>query len=127
MVRKLALPLGIFGLMCIVIGAFTGGGQVGIFIIFPFVVGTGWLMMVGIFLVFSAILMYLSSLTPISFSMEKEAGGHRPQAITSKAGGLILIGPIPIIFSSDARLALLLLMAGIAVAIGIYVFTPFLF
>ena len=127
MARKLSLLLFILGLVCIIVSIVSGEGQVGIFIIFPFVAGTGWLILVGVLLVFTGVFLYLVSVPLLVPLSDKVGKRYRKKTMTSRAGGMVLIGPIPIVVSSDARLAVLLLVVGISLAISIYLFIPLLF
>ena len=127
MARKLASLLLVLGMISIAAGILTGEGQVGIFIIFPYVAGTGWLILVGVLLVFTGVFLYLMSVPLLVPLSDKVGKRYRKKTMTSRAGGMVLIGPIPIVVSSDARLAVLLLVVGISLAISIYLFIPLLF
>lgn len=124
MERKLPLILFFGGLACIIAGIVTGEGRAGIFIIFPFVVGTGWLMVLGIVLIFLSIAAFLFTGLPWENAPYMQPGREQPSR-KKKAGGLILIGPIPIVVSNDKTLALVLLVIGVAVAVILWLLLPF--
>lgn len=113
---KTAAILFALGVICIAAGIALGEGKAGIFIIFPFIYGNGLLMMLGIILIFISFPLFMFS----RFRFEEEVfGGEEaiaPGEIKTEkhAGGLILIGPIPIIISSDWKTALILMGVGVA-------------
>jgi len=97
--RKISILLFIMGVSFIIASFLTGEAKAGLFIIFPFIYGTGLFMFVGIILIFISMLLFF-----FSFPYEK---GYE---IEEKKGGLILIGPIPIIITDDRKIGLLLLI-----------------
>ncbi len=105
MENRIAPIIFIFGIICIIAGIAMGEGKAGIFIIFPFIYGEGLLMFIGIILIF------------ISFAVFIFSQFHLPENVTTEkhAGGLILIGPIPIIISSSWKMALFLLAIAIII------------
>jgi len=113
---KTAAILFALGVICIAAGIALGEGKAGIFIIFPFIYGNGLLMMLGIILIFISFPLFMFS----RFRFEEEIfSGEEaiaPEEIKTEkhAGGLILIGPIPIIISSDWKTALILMGVGVA-------------
>jgi uncharacterized protein (TIGR00304 family) len=117
MVSKTAAILFALGVICIAAGIALGEGKAGIFIIFPFIYGNGLLMMLGIILIFISFPLFMFS----RFRFEEEVfSGEEaiaPGEIKTEkhAGGLILIGPIPIIISSDWKTALILISVAIAI------------
>lgn len=122
MENKISLVLFIFGIICIIAGIAMGEGKAGIFIIFPFVYGEGILMFIGIILIFLSLFLFIF-LTP--YVISKEYSKHTGYEMQTKrhAGGLILIGPIPLVISSNWKIALILL--AIALIIIILVFFGF--
>ncbi|KAA0009618.1 MAG: DUF131 domain-containing protein [Thermoplasmata archaeon] len=102
MENKIPFLLFIFGIILLVLGFLKGEAGGGIFIIFPFIYGTGIFSMIGIIFIFLSIFLYF--LHPFK-EMQITEGYEK------KSGGIIFIGPIPIIISSDVKLAFLVLMA----------------
>ena len=123
MEHRLPLILFLGGLACLIAGIATGEGEAGIFIIFPFIYGSGWLMLLGIGLIFVSIIGYMFSLSP-GDPGQRPPGRHNEWQTEKKAGGLILIGPIPIVISNDKTLALVLLLVGIAAAVILWLMLP---
>lgn len=123
MERKLPLILFLGGIASIIASVVTGKGKAGIFIIFPFVVGTGWLMLLGVVFVFVSVVAFMFTISPD----ERNQAAYSQQTKSrteKKAGGLILIGPIPIVISSDKKLALALLIIGVAAAVILWLPLP---
>ncbi|MEA2054080.1 MAG: DUF131 domain-containing protein [Candidatus Thermoplasmatota archaeon] len=111
MENKIPAILFIFGIICIIAGFAAGEGKAGIFIIFPFIYGNGPLMLMGMLLIFISFVIFIFSTFSKAQSME-----DMPLKTEKHAGGLILIGPIPIVISSDKKLALVLMAIGIFIA-----------
>lgn len=119
MENKIPPVLFIFGIICIIAGIVMGEGKAGIFIIFPFIYGEGILMFIGIILIFLSLFLFIF-LTPHVIS--KEYSKHVGYEMQTKrhAGGLILIGPIPIVISSNWKIALILLALALIIIILVF-------
>ncbi len=104
----------IAGIACIVAGVALGEGKAGIFIVFPFIYGSGILMLAGMLLVFFSFPLFMLSQTD---GHSAEYIEHRDTRTDKHAGGLILIGPIPIVISSDKNIAIILMAAGMIFAL----------
>jgi len=96
----------------------TGEGNFGLLLIFPVFYGSGGLMALGGLLLFAGVFMSF-----IGFAMDagyevvgmpgiqsmgehKATGGPKPTGRKSNVGGVVLIGPVPIVFGSSPRSAL---------------------
>jgi len=108
--NKLPSFLFIAGVILLILAMIKGEGKAGIFIIFPFFAGSGILSIAGILLIFlSFITFFLSFPSPPQYWNEETK-------VEKKTGGIIFIGPIPIIFSSDYSIAkILFILASIVV------------
>ncbi len=105
--RILGLLLALLGLCLIGFGIFTGELQVALFIIFPLVYGQGLLGAAGIFLIFLGFVVFFLSFSVETAPSRKEASGDEsPPAEREKSrfGGVVFIGPIPIVFGSGKEL-----------------------
>ncbi|MCD6481112.1 MAG: DUF131 domain-containing protein [Thermoplasmata archaeon] len=106
----------ISGTILLFLAFLTGEGKGGIFIIFPFFYGSGIFSMVGILLIFLSFLSFF-----FSFPHEMGKTEFPPTEKTEmKTGGIIFIGPIPIVFSSDEKMGRLLVTIAILIAIFIF-------
>jgi len=111
----------ISGIAFIIAGIAMGEGSVGIFMIFPFVYGNGPLMITGMLLVFLSFPIFmLSQFRTTGETYGKDGYGssieYEDTRTDKRVGGLILIGPIPIVISSDKRLAFILMAVGMVIA-----------
>lgn len=114
------------GIACIFAGVALGEGKVGIFIIFPFIYGSGWLMLAGMILIFISFPVFMLSqfratwktYGKYDYGTDVEYGDARTR---KRAGGLILIGPVPIVISSDRRLSLILMAVGMIFALIFFI------
>jgi uncharacterized protein (TIGR00304 family) len=120
------VPIGLLaaGLSLVVVSVANGEADVSLVVIFPVISGSGFLFLIGVALVVMGILSGFmlivastqgSTLDPDDSSWS-DAGGRAGEK-GSKYGGVVLIGPVPIVFGSDARIAYVML----AVAVGIVI------
>lgn len=112
------------GLLAVAVA--TGQAEVGLLLVVPFVVGSGPLPFVGTLLLFFGMVgFFLGTARRVT----SPTGRARSDAGTSRAaeeprtegGGLIMIGPVPIVVGSDRRTALLAALGGILVLLGLIV------
>jgi uncharacterized protein (TIGR00304 family) len=134
----LAVCMLVGGLALLVVAAINGDADLSIFLIFPVISGTGaafaigaLLFVVGIFLAFFAFsLNLIPSGVPASEAYverrprqgEATDQSGRPHEGGSKFGGVVFIGPIPIVFGSGPKMGRLMLVASIVIAIFLIVF-----
>lgn len=115
------------GLVLLSLGFIQGELQTGIVLIFPFIAGTGIYGFFGVISFFLAFIFFMLALNPrtnIDQTMGEEHryydGGY-PKNKRFKGGGVVFIGPIPIVFGSSWKVALLLMILAV-IFIVIYVF-----
>ena len=126
-VRLIGLALLIAGVALIAASVATGQGQVYLLLFIPVYVGTGALGMLGILVVFIGFL--LASLgsawrgfpvpvapAPEPVSPSDVAVPPAAMAPPAKYGGVVMLGPIPIVFGSDARIAKWMMILGLILA-----------
>jgi uncharacterized protein (TIGR00304 family) len=107
----------IAGIVFFALGFLYGDVETGVFFIFPFLSGSGVYAFVGFVFIFMAILLFMFGFAtyvvgPDEFQAEHEE--YQPRKKTSvKGGGVVLIGPIPIIFGSNWKIAIILTIATI--------------
>lgn len=104
--------------ICLIAGAVTTGeAEVSLFLVFPVISGTGWMFLAGVLMiVVSFILWFVAVGAGWRDSLEEHE--TRPRADRKPSyGGVILIGPIPVVFGSNRRIALIMLMLGVVLAV----------
>jgi len=120
--RWTLLSLMLFVASVVLLGASvaTGDGQIGLFLIFPFIVAWGPLAVAGAVMLLLAVLSAFVGIWNAGEAVQMEGGGSgetgtygapKPER---KFGGVVLIGPIPIAFGSDRDVANKMLLLGIA-------------
>ncbi len=113
-------------LIFFVIGFLQEDIEGGIFIIFPFIFGSGIFALIGIIFIFIAIILFsfgfVSEAQPFEkYPYEKEVPSEQKKSI--KGGGVVLIGPIPIVFGSSWKIAVvLMILAIIIIIVSLFVF-----
>jgi len=100
----------------------TGSGSVGFFLIVPYVSGTGPLSALGGLLLFAGIVL---TFWGMAGKAVEDAGvvyeEYEPEEQKPRVGGVVLIGPVPIIFGSDKRMALLSAVAAAIMVLALVV------
>jgi uncharacterized protein (TIGR00304 family) len=115
-----SLLLFVSGVALIIVSVSNGEGQVGLFLIFPFIITQGWIGTVGSLLLFLAVISvfigFWTSATQDLGQAPVETSSPAPAARTKKNyGGVVLIGPIPIVFGSDEKIAKSMLIIAAAI------------
>jgi len=112
----LSLFFFILGFLFFTLGFLQGDVEGGVLIVFPFIGGSGIFAFLGVISFFMAILLFMfgftSTLKSDDSGFENE---ERPtQKKTSvKGGGVVLIGPIPIVFGTNWKIALVMMIVAI--------------
>ena len=117
----------LFSLMCLIIGIvffavgiFSGDVETGFVVVFPFIAGSGIYAFLGFIFVFISVLLFMFGFTSTVESNDFQADydGYQPSRKTSiKGGGVVLIGPIPIVFGSNWKIAVILMILAIIIII----------
>jgi len=106
----------VLGFFLILLSMFTGESHAALFLIFPVIYGEGFLPLLGFLLIFAGMLLifflpfriHTHQIPSENYEMEDE---HMvlptENKVEKKYGGVILIGPIPIVFGSDKNMALI--------------------
>lgn len=115
--HKVSILFFIGGLVFFAIGIFTGEVEAGFVLIFPFFIGSGIYALSGIVLVFISILLFMFGFTgttveSIDLQFEKNKHDTKSKKIV-KGGGVVLIGPIPIVFGSNWKIAIIMMVLAI--------------
>lgn len=122
--RHHLLPLVFFisGIVFFSLGILTGEIEIGVVLIFPFIVGSGVYAFLGFISMFIAIILFMigfSSKFPLGdLNRYKENANQTRKETSVKSGGVILIGPIPIVFGSNWKIAIIMLILAIVLVIA---------
>ena len=105
MIRISSLIMTISGIIGLIISFFLGTVDVYILLFIPIFKLSGFLPMISIFLLFAGVILLFISLSFGTFTFKDEGPddhnrSYSGKEVRSEWGGLILIGPIPIIFGS---------------------------
>jgi uncharacterized protein (TIGR00304 family) len=112
------------GIILLFFGFLSGDVEAGVFVIFPFFMGSGILTFLGFELIMIAFFLYIFSFTQLKQDDDNEISDLEPDTKTKiKGGGVVLIGPIPIVFGSNPKIAIILMI----IAIIVIFFTFFIF
>ncbi len=118
---KFSLLFFICGITLFIVGIIEGNIEGGIFIIFPFIIGSGFYALFGIIFFFFSILLFMFGLNRSNAESINLQFGKNKQDIKSKksvkSGGVILIGPIPIVFGSNWRIAIVMMVLALLLII----------
>lgn len=102
------------GVVLLIYTASTGEARAWIFFIIPVFESTSPLALGGILLIFLSIFLFFFSLAepmssapaqPTTGGTQAAAPGQTPGSLGKKFGGVVFLGPIPIIFGSDKKMA----------------------
>ncbi|WMT51439.1 MAG: DUF131 domain-containing protein [Ferroplasma sp.] len=125
--RLAAIFLILAGFIILIMLALEGLVQFGIFLFIPFAVSTDPLTVLPFIMIFSGVVLFFISV-PVPYKgdintdmqdKEEDKNGKK-----SKIGGLVMIGPIPIIFGNDKKL-IYIYMAVAACIIILYILSIF--
>lgn len=122
---KTMLPVVTFiaGIAVIALAVATGEARVELVLIFPVFSGSSGLFLLGVVLILLSFIAGFALLALAQAELLKASDGSvESQDIgktkeETKYGGVVLIGPVPIAFGSERRIALAMLVAGIVVAV----------
>jgi uncharacterized protein (TIGR00304 family) len=119
-------PIGLFvaGVACIAASVLAGDAEVSLLLIFPVFSGSSGLFVLGtVLIVFSFVVGFIFlmmgqvELASPGLARLGEYPGQDPGRGDTKYGGVVLVGPLPIAFGSDRKIALAMLVLGIVLAI----------
>ena len=118
----------IASIVLLVASVATGDGQFGLFVIFPFIVGSGPLAISGTALLFLAILCWFVGIWRSGKYevVETATGDKGGTAQGNKFGGVIMLGPVPIVFGSNEKIAKNMLILGVILFAVMLIFFLFL-
>jgi uncharacterized protein (TIGR00304 family) len=121
----LASVLLVLGIMILGYSVTTGEGTASIFIFIPVFYGSGLFAFLGVLCIMAAMILGF-----IGFSERMEDKGSRGSSqkptqsdhgrprSSIKGGGVVLVGPIPIVFGSDPKTAMVLIILALVVMVA---------
>ena len=129
--RLLGPALIIAGVAALAFGFVQGQAGLSLFLIFPVVTATGaWsalgilLLIAGFFALFLTWPAYVADVSPPTQAQAATPpSGATSPAPSRRWGGVVFLGPIPIVFGSDAKVARWMLVVGVLLFLGLVVLT----
>jgi len=127
-IRLISLSMIVSGILLVIYGITSGEMQVALFLIFPVIYGTGIVGLISILLIFLGFFLAFLFFAIFPHPIEEP---YEPMEIEQpqmekksriKGGGVVLIGPIPIVFGSDARMAIFAMVLAIIMILFILLF-----
>ncbi len=123
----MALLLFMVGAALLIQGIWQGEGEVYLFLVFPVFVSRGPLSLLGSLLILASLILGFLSTGGILSSralrmLRSDApmgsgSGGRTEGTEKKVGGVLLLGPIPIVLGSNERITRWMLVAGVIITI----------
>ena len=113
----------ILGIIFFSLGFLQGDVEGGVIIIFPFIGGSGIYAFLGVISLFLAILFFMFGFTSTleRKELDFEYESSPPEKKTSvKGGGVVLIGPIPIVFGSNWKITLVMMIVAIILILVVF-------
>ena len=130
--KILSLVCFILGVIFLSLGVLSGDVETGFVLIFPVLIGEGFYAFLGFIFIFLAVFLFMLGyraniqigLPPSYPHSTEEKVESKKKTITG--GGVVLIGPIPIIFGSNWKIAIvMMILAIILIIIGLYTMNIF--
>jgi uncharacterized protein (TIGR00304 family) len=122
----MAAVFGVLGLGFLGYSITTGEGSAGVVVIFPVFFGSGPFAFLGVLSILMAIFLAFVGFAHQNgerFEDSDEPASRKPtesgRDSSIKGGGVVLIGPVPIIFGSDTRLTIVLVILAIVLMVSV--------
>lgn len=108
----LSLTLFLLGVLFTSIAVTSGEMKGGFFIIFPYMIGSGIYAFIGIILIFLAFIFFTFGFLEVfeEIGELKESEAEMVSREKVEGGGILLIGPFPIIFGTSSRSVFILVV-----------------
>ena len=123
---RAAFILFMFGIFLIGASTFFGKGEIMLFFFIPVFYGTGILAFFGMLCIVVSMFLMFYSMTPV-FEYREEDVAEPAKEKKMEGGGIVFIGPVPIIFGSDVKTAVILMILASALMIGMFLFLIIMF
>ena len=116
--RLLSIICLIAAVVVFALGVWSGEVEVGVIVIFPYLIGSGFIAFLGFIFLFLAIITFMFSfISQIEHIDYSEGEKFSPRESKIKGGGVVLIGPIPIVFGSNWKIAVVLMILAIIIIV----------
>ena len=116
----LCLVFLVFGIVFFYLGFINGEVETGIFFIFPFISGSGIYSFLGFIFIILSIFLFIFGFTNYSLKEDIQPENYEPKTsrkTSIKGGGVVLVGPIPIVFASNWKIAAVLMIIAIIIIV----------
>lgn len=130
--RLLGPALLVAGVACLAVGYLQGEASLSLFVIFPVITATGGWSALGILLLIAGVFAFFltwpawsipESVPPTGPAQSAPTAPPAPVASNRRWGGVVFLGPVPVVFGSDAKIARWMIVAGILLFVGLLVLT----
>jgi len=113
------------GIALLILAIMLDEAELGLLLIFPFIAAEGPIAVFAIVLLFLGIFAYFARFfiqsTDAAISGYEDRGGATPESPKkSKFGGVVLIGPLPIVFGSDKNVAKNMVILAIILVVALF-------
>ena len=120
-----SLVLFILGIGFLIYGVFAGEVEAGFILVFPFFMGSGIYAIIGVVLIFSAMILFMFGfmrlhMDDMPFPQDEEYPEQKEKIV--KGGGVVLIGPIPIVFGSNWKIAVTMMILAAIIMLFLVLF-----
>ena len=129
----LSLVFFILGVVFLALGVLSGEVETGVIVVFPFLVGSGLFAFLGFIFVFIGLLLFMFGFIGATVGInnglqvgDKDENYPSRKAASVKGGGVIFIGPIPIVFGSSWKIVVVMIVLAIILIVSIVLATRFL-
>ncbi|KYK29167.1 hypothetical protein AYK20_00450 [Thermoplasmatales archaeon SG8-52-1] len=115
----------VFGISFFILAIFFGEAEGGIFIVFPFIVGSGILPFLGFICFFIAIILFSYGFIEKNLRYNSDLDFSNSSKIKNnkvKGGGIVIIGPVPIFFGTSWKITIILLILAIVIISTLFLF-----
>ncbi len=130
--RLLGPALLLAGVAALAVGVVQGEAVLSLFVVFPVITATGGWSALGILLLiagfFALVLTWPAGMVAEPIAAETPPTGAAaappPSAVPSRRwGGVLFLGPVPVVFGSDAKIARWMILVGVLLFVGLVVLT----
>jgi len=126
--RLLGPAILVAGLIALALAVMRGEANVYLILVIPAVVGTGPLAVLGILLVFlgfflTVFLGLAGAAPPMPGPPQVSEAGPRDAKPPSRWGGVVFLGPIPLVFGSDPQMTRTMLILGVILFLALLAVT----